>query len=99
MPQTNSAGKSVGREEKFEPPSNFPAQSANKHLHFYRRANNLGKALPYFYDIEIDEKGAPDLSLNFFFLDNVLISLFPICCVCTYIHIFIHACVCKNLAL
>ena len=42
----------VGPEKKFVPP--FPPESPHQHLYYYRRQRDDGRALPYFYDIEVD---------------------------------------------
>jgi hypothetical protein len=48
----------MGPDEKFATPSSFPDESAESAwTYFYRRANDAGKALPYFYDIELKQEG------------------------------------------
>ncbi|GMI28648.1 hypothetical protein TeGR_g1996 [Tetraparma gracilis] len=48
----------MGPDEKFAVPTSFPAESAESTwTYFYRRATDAGKALPYFYDIELKPEG------------------------------------------
>ena len=54
-----AGGQPVGPAEKYSDPSEFPPLSDDpgvKHYHFYKRARDDGKELPYFYTIEVDDR-------------------------------------------
>ena len=48
----------MGPDVKFGAPASFPEESSESTwTYFYRRATDVGKALPYFYDIELHPEG------------------------------------------